>query len=228
MWVLTNGVSVRSIAATSEAIDLWLNCAQSPNSDDVARLKKGLLPIALRLNPDVWGDLASSPPILDYVSSELRCEVTEIAVLYPPAIRLRTGSAMSKVPPHRDSDYTGRPKEFVTAWIPLRGPKHLLGLDFWNPKGNSSDSTSVDSETPQGGLDGKVWRRAVDVLDGTCLPVRCAVTDAILFREWEVHSTPDHDSQSSRLSVDFRYFRFSDTSDVPLWLPLSRQLCNSY
>lgn len=228
MPVIVRGISESYISAARTAVDLWMGSITSLEPGDVTRLSKGLLPIALRLNSDLWGDIAVSDQILDLVSRDLNCDASELAVLYPPGIRLRTNSPTSKVPPHRDSDYTSRPREFVTAWIPLAGPKQSLGLDFWRPPVNAVDAKPADWEIRRSAGDDQAWRPAIDVSDWSCSTIRCDVGEAILFREWEVHSTPEHYGPPPRLSIDVRYFHFAEATDAPSWLPISRRLHNTY
>lgn len=180
----------------------------SPDADTLDRSLRstmtGHYPLDTRLHPALWA-IPRDGGVREVLTGLLDADALRMHM--PPTARFvlpQNGAA--GVPPHQDISYNHHMSDFITMWVPLVEIDEACG-------GLRVFSGAQQAELPTKLAAYGMWNEAVPT-DGieavNCIPMHPG--DVLIFNKFLIHQSMANISDRTRLSVDFRFFRDSDTS----------------
>jgi hypothetical protein len=116
------------------------------------------------------------------------------------------GNLEGGVPPHQDISYNGHMSDFLTIWAPLVPVDDRCG-------GVAVFEGSASEALPATPNNYEVWNEGLDIARfkaTNCVPMLPG--DVLMFNKLLIHKSMLNISEKTRLSVDYRFFRDTDTS----------------
>lgn len=175
--------------------------AQSPQ--DVAKDSRqyqgmtGQTPLELRLSEKLW-EIPRLPALRQCVTQALDSE--QIYMHMPPMARfVLPGNPNAGVPAHQDISYNKHMENFVTLWVPLVTIDEACG-GVAVYEGSNLAQELLDDQTQE------IWLKGLST-DGY-VERHCTMEmgDALLLNQWIIHQSMPNRSQTTRLSIDYRFF----------------------
>lgn len=165
---------------------------------EASMLATGHFPLQTRLSPRLW-EIPRQPSLQTMLRDVLDSD--GLFMHMPPTARLiKPGNERAAVPAHQDVSYNRHMSDFVTVWVPCVDIDEAMGgvAVF---EGSQNLPEQLDT------LEGGDWLKPVSS-EGyrrvECRPMR--VGDVLLLNRWIVHESIPNRSDSTRISIDMRFF----------------------
>lgn len=158
----------------------------------------GHFPLETRLSRVLW-----EAPRIEAVQRMLK-EALSCNRLYmhmPPTARyVLPGNCRAGVPPHQDISYNRHMADFLVMWMPLVPITETCGGVIVYDGSNEpiERNRSEDSSDWLGDIDTSAYTKTI------CAPMEPG--DVLLLNRWIVHGSAPNTSDTTRISVDYRFF----------------------
>lgn len=168
----------------------------------------------VRLEPILW-----EIPRVDAVQRVIKKALgaNALRVHMPATARfILPGNLEGGVPAHQDISYNSHMSDFLTIWVPLVAIDYRCG-------GVTVFEGSASEALPTTPNNYEIWNKSLVVEQykaTNCVPMLPG--DMLMFNKLLIHKSMPNISEKTRLSVDYRFFRDSDTSskhylDIQNW-----------
>lgn len=160
-----------------------------------------------RLSPKII-KLATNKKLITILNLVTQTKVQNMHL--PPMARfIIPGNKKSVVPPHKDKSYNKHLSEFFTVWIPLTKINKLSGgLRMYNSKAQKKNKVIKTKKK------NSIWLPPINIKKAKFKDlVPLNIGDIVIFKKDISHGSIPNKSKKIRLSLDFRFFSNSSTSN---------------
>jgi hypothetical protein len=180
----------------------------APETDKIERdlrvTMTGHFPLDVRLDKTLW-EIPRDEDVQAVIKSALGSN--SLRMHMPPTARfILPSNSEAGVPAHQDVSYNRHMSDCLTMWVPLVEIDEFCG-------GVTVFEGSDATELPTGLNSYGIWNEGVSTegFDVTnCVPM--VPGDVLIFNKLLIHQSMPNVSDRTRFSVDYRFFRESDTS----------------
>jgi ectoine hydroxylase-related dioxygenase (phytanoyl-CoA dioxygenase family) len=175
------------------------------NNDAKDHLCAGHFPLKVRLSTFLW-EIPKQNNFQKVISALLNS--SKLYMHMPPTARfVLPENVDASVPPHQDISYNKHLTDFVVIWVPLVDIDMNCGGVGIFENGHIKQELLKDQESEG------FWLKGIDLHDNQIIHCKMEVGDVLALDKWVVHKSMPNHSRTPRLSIDYRFFGESSSSE---------------